>query len=97
MDKGRRRLGESAGMLMIGDGVLGFLYPRDHCLLWRGGPNWWRGAIAWFANHPRATRAFAAAEIASGLWLARQQEPVHHPLESSTTSHMDPLTSDTAG
>ena len=75
MDTMRRRFSESAGMLMIGDGVLGMIYPRAHCLLWRGGPGWWRSAIDWFATHPSATRGFAAAEIAAGLWLARQQEP----------------------
>jgi hypothetical protein len=61
-------------MLMIGDGVLGMVYPRDHCLVWHGGPSWWRSTIDWFAAHPSATRSFAAAEIAAGLWLARQQE-----------------------
>jgi hypothetical protein len=43
-------------------------------LLWRGGPSWWRATIDWFATHPQATRGVAAAEIAAGLWLARQQE-----------------------
>jgi hypothetical protein len=61
-------------MLMIGDAVLGLLYPRQHCLLWRGGPQWWREAIDWFASHPQATRAFAASELIAGLWLARLQE-----------------------
>ena len=69
-----RRLAESAGMLMIGDGVLGVMYPREHCLLWRGGPTWWRGAIDWFASHPQVTRAIGGAEVAAGLWLARRQE-----------------------
>jgi hypothetical protein len=77
MDVTSRRLSESAGMLMIGDGVLGMIYPREHCLLWRGGPSWWRSTIDWFSAHPNAARGFAAAEIAAGLWLARQQEP--HP------------------
>jgi hypothetical protein len=75
MDKTSRRLTESAGMLLIGDGVLGLIYPREHCLLWRGRPLWWRTSIAWFSAHPRITRACAAAELAGGLWLARRQEP----------------------
>ena len=74
MDRASRRLTESAGMLMIGDGVLGLLSPRQHCLLWRGGPQWWREGIDWFALHPRVTRAVAAAELLAGLWLARVQE-----------------------
>jgi hypothetical protein len=74
MDTTTRRLSESAGMLMIGDGVLGMMHPRDHCLLWRGGPDWWRSTIDWFAQHPRATRGVAAAEIVAGMWLARRQE-----------------------
>ena len=74
MDTTNSRLGESAAMLVIGDGVLGMLYPREHCLLWRGGPRWWRGAIDWFAAHPAITRTFAATEVAAGLWLARRQE-----------------------
>lgn len=79
MNRTNRRLSESAGMLMIGDGVLGLLYPRQHCLLWRGGPQWWRDGIDWFAAHPQATRAFAAGELVAGLWLARvqEQQPLH--------------------
>ena len=75
MNATNRRLSESAGMLMIGDGVLGLMYPREHCLLWRGGPQWWRDAANWFAAHPHVTRALAAVELMGGLWLARRQEP----------------------
>jgi hypothetical protein len=81
MDRTTRRVGESAGMLMIGDGVLGIIHPREHCLLWRGGPAWWRSTIDWFTSHPGTTRGFAAAEILAGLWLARRQEP--HPPDPS--------------
>jgi hypothetical protein len=55
------------------------MYPRAHCLLWRGGPAWWRGAIDWFAAHPEVTRACAVAEVAAGLWLARREESVPVP------------------
>lgn len=82
MNRTNRRLSETAGMLMIGDGVLGLMYPREHCLLWRGGPSWWRDSIDWFASHPQMTRAFAATELAAGFWLARRQEP-QLPVEPS--------------
>ena len=73
MNSTNRRLSESAGMLMIGDGILGLLYPRQHCLLWRGGPNWWRDTVDWFAAHPVVTQTCAATEVAVGLWLATSQ------------------------
>ena len=69
------RVAESAGMLLIGDGVLALLRPREHCLLWRGGPDGWRRTAAWFAAHPQVTRTLAAAELCTGLWLARRQQP----------------------
>jgi hypothetical protein len=81
MDTVNNRLGEAAAMLMIGDGALGLMYPREHCLLWRGGPGWWRGTIEWFAAHPEVTRAFAVAEVAAGLWLARREESMPPVLE----------------
>lgn len=69
------RAAESVGMVMIGDGVLGMLRPSQHCLLWRGGPRWWRDTIDWFAAHPAFTRSVAAAEVAAGVWLALRQQP----------------------
>lgn len=70
---------ECAGMLMIGDGVVAFVRPTEHCLMWRSGPQWWRRTIEWFAAHPDVTRSVAAAELAGGLWLALQQEPEAAP------------------
>ena len=74
MNPTQRRMKESAGMLMIGDGMLGIMYPRDHCLLWRGGPLWWRRSVDWFAARPHVTRVVAAAEVCAGLLVARRQE-----------------------
>jgi hypothetical protein len=65
-----RRTAEAAAMLMIGDGVLGLARPAEHCLIWRGGPQWWRNTIEWFADHPQVTRGAAALEVGAGLWLA---------------------------
>jgi hypothetical protein len=77
------RVLESAGMLMIGDGVLGAIRPAQHCRIWRMGPRWWRDTIDWFVAHPGLTRAVAVAELNAGLALAltrharrRTSEPV---------------------
>jgi hypothetical protein len=59
-------------MLMIGDGVLGILRPVEHCLIWRGGPDWWRDMIEWFAAHPEITRAAAVAELIAGVGISRR-------------------------
>jgi len=69
------RVIESLGMLMIGDGVLGTLRPAEHCLMWRGGAEWWRKTMDWFAAHPDLTRAAAIAELGAGLWLALRSQP----------------------
>lgn len=74
MNETNSRLTESVGMLMIGDSVLGILRPSDHCLLWRGGPGWWRQMIDWFAAHPAVTRSAAVGEFGVGLWLAWRSE-----------------------
>jgi hypothetical protein len=73
VDKTTRRFSESVGMLMIGDGILGLVSPRQHCLLWHGGPRWWRDTVDWFAAHPAITRTCGATEVAAGLWLASSQ------------------------
>jgi hypothetical protein len=69
-------MAESVSMLMIGDGVLGMVMPAEHCLIWRGGPAWWRDAVDWFAAHPQITRSAAVAEIAAGVWLAFRRQPL---------------------
>jgi hypothetical protein len=65
-----RRTAEAAAWIMIGDGVIGLLRPVEHCLIWQAGPRWWRETVEWFAERPQLTRAAAAIEVATGLWLA---------------------------
>jgi hypothetical protein len=65
---------EAAAMLMIGDGVLGLAMPARHCLIWHAGPPWWRETVAWFAAHPQVTRAAAALELGTGVWLASRSQ-----------------------
>jgi hypothetical protein len=73
-NRSTRRTAEAAAMLMIGDGVLGLARPAEHCLIWRGGPRWWRDTIDWFADHPQVTRGAAALELGAGLWLVLRSQ-----------------------
>lgn len=78
---------ECAEMIMIGDGVLALVRPTEHCLMWSSGPQWWRGTVEWFAEHPNVTRSVAAAELGAGLWLSLQQEP---ETPSDTVAEIEP-------
>ena len=70
-----KRLLESLGMLMIGDGVLTMLDPERHCLLWEVGPKPVRDLLDEFAQHPRMTRVAGLIETAAGVYLSSLQEP----------------------
>ncbi|CAN5117482.1 hypothetical protein BH20ACT11_BH20ACT11_05910 [soil metagenome] len=68
-----RRVKELAAIAMIGDGVVGFVAPRRHSLLWKVGPEGYQEAIRWFAERPGLVRFLAAAESGVGLWIALRQ------------------------
>lgn len=70
-----RRIKELIAILMIGDGVVGFVAPRRHMLLWKFGPKSYRRMVSGFAERPGLVRFLAAAEAAGGLWLALRQYP----------------------
>jgi hypothetical protein len=69
----QQRLGEFAGILLVGDGVVGMLQPERHTRLWLSGPAPYRAVMEPFVRHPGMTRAIAVAEAAAGLWLASRQ------------------------
>ena len=64
-----RRLREAGGLFLIGDGVLGLLWPQRYTMLWHVGPQLGRAAIEELADHPKIARSVYAAEIALGLTL----------------------------
>ena len=65
-----RRIAELVAMLMVGEGVLTFIAPRRHSLLWEFGPEGYKRAIETIAEHPTLSRLVAAAEPGLGIWLA---------------------------
>jgi hypothetical protein len=68
-----KRLLELAGLILIGDGLMGVLRPRRHSLLWHFGPQLAKAATEELAEHPQTARAIYAAELAVGVALATFQ------------------------
>ncbi|HEX8899166.1 MAG TPA: hypothetical protein VF751_10750 [Chthoniobacterales bacterium] len=68
-----KRLLELAGLILIGDGLMGLLHPRRHSLLWHVGPQLAKALTEELAAHPKTSRAIYAAELAAGLALASLQ------------------------
>ena len=68
-----RRLKEIAAMTMIGEGIIGALYPRRHLLLWKFGPKKYRKFIEASARRPHLIRIAAGAGAGLGIWWALRQ------------------------
>lgn len=69
-----RRIKESLGLLMIGDGLLCAIFPRKHVELWDGGgPGACSKAMRMFGERPGLTRSLGAVGVGLGLWLAHRQ------------------------
>lgn len=64
------RLAEAAAIALIGDGVVGALFPARHAARWLRGPTPWLRAMRPFSEHPALTRASAVVELGVGVWWA---------------------------
>jgi hypothetical protein len=69
----RSRLAELTAIMMIGDGVLAVIAPKEHLRLWQKGPTGWKKVVRRFERRPGLTRTLGAVEIALGIWLAKAQ------------------------
>ncbi len=68
-----RRIKETFAVITLGDGIIAFLAPREHSLLWEVGPEGARKVARFFADNPNYMRLIAAAQIVFGVWLAFRQ------------------------
>ena len=68
-----RRMKETLAILIMGDGVVALVSPREHSLLWEVGPEGVRKVARYFAENPNHLRLIGAAQIALGLWIALRQ------------------------
>ena len=64
------RFAEVAAIMVIGDGVVGALFPARHARRWLSGPRLWRRAMRPFVDHPEVMRGAAVVEAVAGLWWA---------------------------
>ena len=69
----KRQFKELLGLAMIGEGIVGLLYPRKYSLLWKIGPEPVKDTMQKAAENPALMRAIYAAEAGIGLWLATQE------------------------
>ncbi|MFL6451951.1 MAG: hypothetical protein ACJ746_30435 [Bryobacteraceae bacterium] len=57
------------GVLLVGDGVAGLIWPRRYLRLLEVGPSPVRRTLEAFAERPSLTRAACIAEVGIGIWL----------------------------
>ena len=69
-----RELKHFAAMMLIGDGVMALVRPRQDAAAWKHGPISWRKSMKLLQRNPAATRLVAAAQIAGALWWVLHEE-----------------------
>lgn len=56
-----KRIKDLVALLLIGDGALTILAPRERALLWSFGPDRFRESTSWQAEHPTHMRLGGAS------------------------------------
>ena len=69
----KKRMVEAFAIVVIGDGAIEVISPREHSRLWETGPETARRVARFFAENPNYMRALGAAQIGFGVWLALRQ------------------------
>ncbi len=68
-----KQIKETIGLALLGEGIMGLLYPQKYSLLWKIGPASLRETMEKAAENPELMRLIYAAEAGLGLWLAKSQ------------------------
>lgn len=69
------RIKEVVTLAMIGESVVGMVYPRQYALHWKLGPKPVRKFIDRLAEKPHLLRALWAAQAGVGIWLVARNLP----------------------
>lgn len=67
------RTKEILGIAMLGEGLIGLVFPRKYSRFWSVGPRSFKDLMNKAAEHPGWMRAICAAEAGLGFWLAAEQ------------------------
>ncbi len=68
-----KQIKETIGLALLGEGILGLIYPKKYSLLWKVGPEPLREAMEKAAENPELMRLIYAVEAGLGFWLAQSQ------------------------
>jgi hypothetical protein len=63
-------------MMLIGDGVLALIRPKQDAVAWSHGPALWRKSMELLRRNPAATRVVAAAQISAAVWWVLHKDKV---------------------
>ncbi|MGI8786434.1 MAG: hypothetical protein ACR2HG_01550 [Pyrinomonadaceae bacterium] len=58
---------------MLGEGLIGLVFPKRYSLLWKIGPEPLKKAMEEIAKNPEMARLIYVAEAGLGFWLAASQ------------------------
>ncbi len=68
-----KEIKEIVGLLMLGEGIVGFFAPKKYSLFWKLGFKPLEKLKHKAADNPEMMRLLYAAEAGLGLWLAKSQ------------------------
>ena len=63
-----------AAMVLIGDGVMAIVRPKQDAKAWAHGPRSWKKLMRHLDRRPGITRLIGVAQVAGGIYWAISQE-----------------------
>lgn len=69
----RRGIERWTGLVMVGDGLAGLIWPREYLQKLEVGPKPLNELLEGFAQRPVLTRTLCIVEVALGVWIFAQR------------------------
>ena len=70
-----KRAKHFAAMVLIGDGVMAIVNPRNDARAWKTGPKLWHSLMGELSTRPTLTRVIGVAQVIGGIcWALHQDE-----------------------
>ena len=70
-----KRAKHFAAMVLIGDGVMAIVNPRNDARAWKTGPKLWHSLMGQLSERPGLTRVIGVAQVIGGIcWALHQDE-----------------------